>query len=173
MSELQKINELVYDTARDLDLRIVHLSVSTGRRLAISLLIERLDDAPIDIEDCSNAHQHLNLRLKVDNIVSSPFTLEVSSPGIDRPLFNVADYIRFSGKEVEVKLKAAADINGKKVKNFKGNIIKIQDEEIIHFEADNYSQFVVHISMIKEARLAISKDLIKQTILASRPLTYN
>jgi ribosome maturation factor RimP len=96
-------------------------------------------DGGISIEDCVVISNHLNKLLAVEGIDYN--RLEISSPGLDRPLIKESDFIRFSGKLIKIKLRIA--LQGQK--NFIGNIREVNDGilglevegKLLHIELDN------------------------------------
>jgi len=78
------------------------------------------------IDDCAKISRELGTLLDVHDVISGSYTLEVSSPGLTRPLKKPSDYIRFKGKTV--KIKTIEDIEDRKV--FKGKLIDFVDETV-------------------------------------------
>ncbi len=75
---------------------------STGRRKVLRLYIDRLD-GNVSIEDCVKVSRALGLVLEDDDLIRGPFNLEVSSPGINRPLTKPEHYVRFTGSQARVE----------------------------------------------------------------------
>ncbi len=95
---------LIADALKSLGYLLVDIE-REGRGL-LRVTIENVDyERPIDITDCEKVSRHLNYSLPVDNVNYE--RLEVSSPGLDRPVKTVADHIRFMGLEANVKLRVA------------------------------------------------------------------
>ncbi|MDR0406552.1 MAG: ribosome maturation factor RimP [Holosporales bacterium] len=98
----QQVECIIGPSLLDLGYNIVCVSVILPHR--VQILIEREDRAPIGVEDCAKASRTASLLLDVANPIRESYLLEVSSPGIDRPLIKQADYERFCGLEAEVML---------------------------------------------------------------------
>src|SRR6516164_3227845 len=74
------------------------------RRPTLQIMAERADRRPMAVEDCAEISRMLSAVLDVEDPVQGAYVLEVSSPGIDRPLLRQADYERFSGFEARIEL---------------------------------------------------------------------
>ncbi|UTV80387.1 ribosome maturation factor RimP [Acidithiobacillus sp. YTS05] len=79
----------------------------TGRQITLQVFIDK--EGGVDIDDCAAVSRQLSVWLDVENPIQGAYRLEVSSPGLDRPLTKAADYQRFLGSEAEVELHALLD----------------------------------------------------------------
>lgn len=104
----------------------------------------------VSLDDCSAVSRELGQFLDVEDIISHPYTLEVSSPGIERPLRSTADFARYIGEKVKVRLHHAMD--GEKV--LRGKIAEV-DGERITLELDAGSRAEITYSMLSKARLSL------------------
>lgn len=93
-----------------------------GRRGYLRIFIDKEDGVTVD--ECADISRELGVLLDVHDIIQSPYTLEVSSPGLDRPLKNTKDYQRFKGKKVKIKTK----INLYDRKLFVGNLVDFSND---------------------------------------------
>ena len=104
----------------------VHAEIVGGKRnLTVRVYIDKPDG--VTLEDCSVVSKRMETILDADDFVPSAYLLEVSSPGLERELYNIADFTRFTGQRVKVKLTNAVD--GQKV--FIGRIAAVEDGEIV------------------------------------------
>ncbi|HEV8694601.1 MAG TPA: ribosome maturation factor RimP [Lysobacter sp.] len=101
----------------------------------------------VTIEDCEAVSREVSAQLDVEDPISSHYTLEVSSPGIDRPLFGVAQFARFVGESAKVVLKLPQD--GRR--RLQGEIVRVEGESIA-FAVDG-NELVVRADNIEKARL--------------------
>ena len=101
----------------------------------------------VGIEDCESVSREVSAQLDVEDPITANYTLEVSSPGIDRPLFGAAQFARFVGESAKVTLKLPQD--GRR--RLQGAILRVQGETIV-FGVDN-GEFVVDAGNIEKARL--------------------
>jgi len=122
-----------------------------GRRWVLTLFIEKIDkEAGVGLEDCARISRQVGERIEVDNLIDHAYTLEVSSPGLDRPLRTLADYERFH--EHLVRIIMTIPIQGRstivgRLKGVEGQTVFVQDE---------HTRVVpVPVTQIKHARLEI------------------
>ncbi|MDR2158221.1 MAG: ribosome maturation factor RimP [Holosporaceae bacterium] len=108
------LNHNGYDVA---DVKIVG-----GKHMILGVDIERLDEAPVTVDDCVAANHLISAILDVEDFIKGSYNLEVSSPGVNRPLKKISDFERFCGKDVKVELFSA--INGKRT--FFGKLTRIE-----------------------------------------------
>ena len=101
----------------------------------------------VTIEDCEAVSREVSAQLDVEDPISSHYTLEVSSPGIDRPLFGAAQFARFVGESAKVTLRLPQD--GRR--RLQGGIVRVEGENIA-FTVDG-SEIVVRAENIEKARL--------------------
>jgi ribosome maturation factor RimP len=106
--------------------RLVRVVVTGGRRATLQVMAERRDDAPMTVEDCAAISHSVSALLDVADPIAGAYTLEISSPGIDRPLVRPEDYARFSGFEARIELSEPVD--GRK--RFRGRLLGLDDDGI-------------------------------------------
>lgn len=99
----QKIIELLTPSLEDLGLSIVRLQVSGTHRKELEVMVERLDGQPVRMDDCIRASKEASAFLDVEDLISGPYILNVTSPGLDRPLMKKEDYKRFLGHKVKLE----------------------------------------------------------------------
>ncbi|MDQ3040288.1 MAG: ribosome maturation factor RimP [Pseudomonadota bacterium] len=116
-------------------------------RLYIDVPQDEATERSVGIEDCESVSREVSAQLDVEDPITGNYTLEVSSPGIDRPLFGVAQFARFIGELAKVTLKLPQD--GRR--RLQGAILRIEGETIV-FNVDN-TEFAVDAGNIEKARL--------------------
>jgi len=98
--------------------------IPQGRRSLLRIYIDKADGVTID--DCSDVSHQVSGVLEVEDPIREHYTLEVSSPGLDRPLFKLEDFDRFSGRQVKLRLRLMVD--GRR--NFTGRILGVEGESV-------------------------------------------
>jgi ribosome maturation factor RimP len=101
----------------------------------------------VGIEDCESVSREVSAQLDVEDPITGNYTLEVSSPGIDRPLFGATQFARFIGESAKVTLKLPQD--GRR--RLQGTILRVEGETIV-FGVDN-AEFAVDANNIDKARV--------------------
>lgn len=134
--------------------RVVRVMVVGGRRVTLQIMAERTDDAPFTLDDCTLITHSVSALLDVADPIPGAYTLEVSSPGIDRPLVRPEDYQRFSGFEARIELTAA--INGRK--RFRGRLLGMEDGNIRL--ATEAGETRLPFAAVARAKLVITDELI-------------
>ncbi len=105
-----------------------------GGRAIIRVYIDKENGVTID--DCTLASRQIGAALEVENALAGAYNLEVSSPGLDRPLVKIEHFTRFIGKQVRIKL--ALPLDGRR--NFSGELIAVQDQQItINVDAEIFT----------------------------------
>jgi ribosome maturation factor RimP len=107
--------------------RLVRLMQTGGlRRPTLQVMAERRDEEPMTVEDCAEISRAVSALLDVADPIAGAYTLEVSSPGIDRPLVRPEDYDRFAGFEARIDLSIPLD--GRK--RFRGRVLGRDDDHV-------------------------------------------
>ena len=125
----EKITAFLTTYADELGVEIVDVEAKSGKSPYLTVFVDR--DGGVDLDTLEKFHNLIDEPLDQLNPYDAPYTLNVSSPGIDRPLKTERDFLRKLGKDVEVKL--YAPLNGKKyfeakLIGFENQIIKLQLE---------------------------------------------
>jgi ribosome maturation factor RimP len=113
-----------------------------GRFAVLRIFIDA--EQGIKLEDCSRVSRQVSAMLDVDDPIQGQYTLEVSSPGLDRPLFNIEHYQKFIGSQAKVRLSAL--LNGRR--KFTGLIVRVEGMDI-HFLVDTVEIVVPFFSIEK------------------------
>lgn len=116
-------------------------------RLYIDVPQSESDTRSVGIEDCESVSREVSAQLDVEDPITGNYTLEVSSPGIDRPLFGAAQFARFIGESAKVTLQLPQE--GRR--RLQGTILRVEGETIV-FGLDN-AEFAVDVANIDKARL--------------------
>jgi ribosome maturation factor RimP len=151
----QRVQEVAERVAIDHGLELVHSEVAGPENKPI---VRVFIDKPQGVthDDCSAISLHLGTILDVEDFIHASYTLEVSSPGLERGLYKRADYERFAGSDA--KLKTRLPINGQR--NFRGRLLGVEGEEVL-FEDRTNGKLKIPIEIIKQANLEVdvSEDL--------------
>src|SRR5271169_3000556 len=116
----QRVGRIAARVARDLGYRLVRVKISSAAGATVQIMAER-PDGTMSIEDCERLSQALSPAFDVEEPMTQAYRLEISSPGIDRPLVRESDFARAIGHEARVEM--AALVNGRK--RFRGHIAAV------------------------------------------------
>ena len=153
----ERIKYLAEQTAIDHGLELVHVEVAgpDGHPI-VRVFIDK--PGGVTHDDCSEVSHHLGTVLDVEDFIHSAYTLEVSSPGIERGLYKRADYERFAGNTAKLKTRVAL----KGQRNFRGRIVGIEGDEVI-FDDRTSGRTMIPLESIAKANLEIDvQDEFKQ-----------
>ena len=155
----QKIKEVIENIAREFAIEIVQVKIlDSNKQKTLRILIEKENYEPVNIDMCKNFSRHISDILDIEDLMKGRYILEVSSPGIERPIIKIADYKKFIGKMVKVK--CFEKIND--ISKFKA-LIESVDEMQISFKLDS-EQMVVDFNNIKSCKLIVTEDMIKESL---------
>jgi ribosome maturation factor RimP len=128
---VQDLSELFEPVVESMGYELVGVEFSGGTSHGtLRVYIDREDG--VNIDDCANISHQISAILDVEEPIQQAYDLEVSSPGVDRPLFKVTDFERFSGQPVKIKMSTGLD--GRR--NFKGVLQGVIDSRFIEIEVD-------------------------------------
>ena len=136
MNLIETVIKTIEPALTDMGYELVRVAVQGKELQTLQIMAERIDRQEMGLEDCTRISRTASALLDVADPFNGRWVLEVSSPGIDRPLVKPSDYDRFKGEEAKVEL--ANDIDGRK--RFKGILKGIEGTKItIDFEGQEIS----------------------------------
>jgi len=135
---------------------LVELEVQKGKgKWLVRFYIDREggEEDGVDVEDCAEVSRAISKLLDAKDPIDSPYTLEVSSPGLERPLRRAEDFKAYAGSEVKIRVKDP--VSGRK--NFTGTVLGVSDEGV-SIKTETEEEFTVPLKNIKRARLIYQFD---------------
>jgi ribosome maturation factor RimP len=163
-----EVAEIVEPVLEDLGFRLVRVKVQGGGAAdkIVQLMAER-PDGSITIDDCEIISKQVSPVLDVADPVSGAYRLEVSSPGIDRPLVRPSDFEDWSGHEVKIEL--TEPVGGRR--KFKGMLEGFEDGEV-RIEADTGEHGIQHLGLpvhlISDAKLVLTDELVREALTRAK-----
>lgn len=131
---IEKIRAIAETVASAENLELVHVEMTgAAKNPTLRIFIDKTDGVTLD--DCSNVSRQMSQILDADDFIPTAYTLEVSSPGLERELYSLKDFEKYAGNLAKVKTKHP--INGQK--NFRGRITEVKGEEIVFEDVTNGS----------------------------------
>lgn len=160
MDLLKRIETIIAEPLIARGYTVVRVSLSGGNRKVLQIMIERLDDQPINVDDCSTVSRLVSVLLDVQDPIKDPYTLEVSSPGLERPLVKPQDYQRFCGQTVVVT--THQPVNGRK--RFQGRLTSATENEItlelLEVSEEASAPIAIELDNIRAARLFVDFETL-------------
>ncbi len=151
---VSKVEKLVLPHLKDMGLELVDIEfMQDGGYWYLRVFIENLN-GEITVENCANLSH--KIEESVDNLVEQKFFLEVSSPGVERPLKKIEDFIRFTGESIFVALKHKINDS----KNYTGTLLEVQNNDTIVLELENDTTMAIPYKEIKKSNIVyVFEDL--------------
>ena len=152
----ETLNALIEPVCNEMGYDLVRLQMQGGNtRKVLQIMAERKDRKAMTVEDCADLSRAISPVLDEKDPIEDNYTLEVSSPGIDRPLVKLDDFDRFKG--FEAKVEALSLVNGRK--RFSGRLQGIDGNNvIISFEDDDVR---IPFDQIAKAKLILTDGLLE------------
>jgi ribosome maturation factor RimP len=150
----ERLNRIAEGVAADQGVELVHAEIAGAKRdSVVRVYIDK--EGGVGIEDCSRFSGSLEELLDAEDLIPWAYVLEVSSPGIERELYSMKDFVRFTGELARVKTKD--EIGGQK--NFVGRIEAVDGDEIVF---DDRTSGQVRIAVQNVVKANLKMDLAKE-----------
>ncbi len=154
MDPANRVAKMITDPLRELGFDLVRAQISGARRPTLQIMAERSDRANMTVDDCATISRALSALFDVEDAVEGSYTLEVSSPGLDRPLTRARDYERFAGYEARIELQQPHDGRHR----FRGRLVGLIDDSVrIDMEGRIYD---LPFEEIQRAKLVMTDELL-------------
>jgi ribosome maturation factor RimP len=142
--------------------RLVRLRLMGGKSKRLQIMAER-PDGTMNVEDCARLSHALLEFIEREEPLEGDYELEVSSPGIDRPLTRLIDFARYAGHEAKIEL--AAPLDGRK--RFRGKLLGLDGNEVM-LETQG-ARITFPFRGIADAKLVLTDELIAEDLKARKP----
>ena len=154
MSVTARIEQLIAPTVEGMGFSIVRVQLSGGDRLRLQVMAERHDGKPMVVDDCADLSRAISAVLDVDDPIAQAYTLEVSSPGIDRPLVRPRDFEAYAGHEARIE--TSQSVAGRR--RFRGRLLGLKGDAVrVSVEGE---EIEVPLSAISKAKLVLTEELL-------------
>ena len=155
MDRVKAIDRLIAPTLAGMGYALVRARLSGGGRRTLQVMAERSDGATMKVADCAEISRALSALLDVEDPIEGAYDLEVSSPGIDRPLVRLDDFARFAG--FDAKIETARPIDGRK--RFSGRLDGVNAGRVC-IDLGDGDVAALPYEDIREAKLVLTDELI-------------
>ena len=154
----RRLAGIVTPTIEGLGFELVRLRLMGGKRHVLQIMADR-PDGGIEVDDCARISRAVSAVLDVEDPIAGEYVLEVSSPGIDRPLTREKDFERYAG--YEARLETTELIDGRK--RFKGLLQGVEDGEVL-IEIAPETVIGLAVDLIADAKLVLTDALIAESL---------
>ena len=153
----KRMAEILTPVIEGLGFELVRVRLMSGKESTLQLMVQRPDGA-IEVDECAQISTAVSAVLDVEDPILDAYTLEVSSPGIDRPLTRLKDFDQWEG--YEAKIETTELIDGRR--RFKGELAGIEgDEVLINIDEGTIG---LQFDWLSDAKLVLTDDLIKEML---------
>jgi ribosome maturation factor RimP len=167
----ERVRDLAERVALDNGLELVHAEVAgpEGKPI-VRVFIDKPEG--VTHEDCAAVSLHLGTLLDVEDFIHSAYTLEVSSPGLERGLYKLSDFERFAGSLAKIKMRQP--LNGQR--NFRGRIFRVEGDKIVFHDKtsgqvrltfENIAKANLELDVEEEFRKAKERELLNREAAGS------
>jgi len=153
-----RVAHIVEPVIEQLGYRLVRIKISAMNGTTLQIMAER-PDGSMAVEDCERLSRDVSPALDVEDPIDRAYNLEVSSPGIDRPLVRRSDFTRWAGQLAKVELERPLD--GRK--RFRGRLAGVEGERFA-LEMEDGTVAWLPLADIGEARLVLTDELVRETL---------
>ncbi|MFD1340862.1 ribosome maturation factor RimP [Litorisediminicola beolgyonensis] len=162
----RRIAEIVRPVIEDMGFELVRVRLQGGNTPLLQIMAER-PEGGIEVDECAEISTALSATLDVEDPILDAYTLEVSSPGIDRPLTRLKDFDTYEG--YEAKLETQELIDGRK--RFRGMLAGIEGSEVLI----NIDEGTVGLQFdwLADAKLVLTDELIREMLKARKAQSLN
>ncbi|AGA64021.1 hypothetical protein B488_00280 [Liberibacter crescens BT-1] len=154
----RSIADVIEPLIVSMDFRLVQIMLFGKNRLTLQVLVER-NDGTMTLKDCEELSRAISPVLDVEDLIDKPYTLEVSSPGINRPMVRKSDFVRW--KDFVIKCKTNVMIGNSK--KFCGKIFEVGNDSFI-LEIDLASRVEIPFSSLSMAKLVVTDEMIRNSL---------
>jgi ribosome maturation factor RimP len=152
--ETRPITTMIAPSLEAMGYRLVRVAFTGGRRPTLQIMAERRDEAAMSVDDCADISRTVSALLDVADPIPVAYALEVSSPGIDRPLIERDDFARYAGYEAKIEM--ANLIDGRK--RFRGRLLGVADDAVRVALADR--EVALPLADVVRAKLVLTDELL-------------
>jgi ribosome maturation factor RimP len=157
----RRIAQIVQPVIEDLGFELVRVRLMTGRDASLQIMAQK-PDGTIEVDDCARISTAISAVLDVEDPIAEPYALEVSSPGIDRPLTRLKDFDQWQGQVARIETTELID--GRR--RFKGELAGIEGDEVL-IEIEEHGEFVtigLKFEWLSDAKLVLTDELIRDVL---------
>ena len=161
----RRMAEIVTPVIEDLGFELVRIRLMSGKTTTLQIMADK-PDGGIEVDDCAEISNAVSAVMDVEDPILDAYTLEVSSPGIDRPLTRLKDFEAYEG--YEAKVETAELIDGRK--RFRGILAGIEDNDVLINIEDQGEEITVGLNYdwLADAKLVMTDELVKEMLKARK-----
>jgi ribosome maturation factor RimP len=159
LSREAKIEAIITEPLEAMGYELVRVLFAGKSRPTLQVMAERKDEQPMTVDDCADISRAISPLLDVADPIAGAYVLEVSSPGLDRPLIKRKDFERWAG--YEARIETAEPVEGRR--RFKGKLLGVgegQDGVEVRVMVEDAGEIAIPLPLIERAKLVLTDELI-------------
>ncbi|PJE34103.1 ribosome maturation factor RimP [Pseudooceanicola lipolyticus] len=153
----RRLAEIITPVIEDMGFELVRVRLMSGKKTTLQIMADK-PEGGIEVDDCADISNAVSAVLDVEDPILDEYTLEVSSPGIDRPLTRLKDFDAFEG--YEAKLETGDLIDGRR--RFRGVLAGVEEDEVL-INVDE-GTIGLKFDWLSDAKLVLTDELIKEML---------
>lgn len=153
----RRIAEIITPVVEDMGFEVVRVRLMTGKESTLQIMVQR-PDGQIEVDECAQVSTAISATLDVEDPIVDVYTLEVSSPGIDRPLTRLKDFDQWEG--FEAKIETDELIDGRR--RFKGQLAGTEGDEVLITITEG--TIGLKFEWLSDAKLVLTDELIRDVL---------
>lgn len=154
MDLASRIEKMINPTVEDLGYELVRVEVLGEMNPCLQIMADRLDQSAMNVDDCARISRAVSALMDVEDPITNAYTLEVSSPGLDRPLVKPAHFERFKGFEVRLEKRGAGDDQ----RRFRGELLGMAGDDVkLSIKGE---ELLIPFADILKAKLVVTDELL-------------
>lgn len=155
MDLIERLISIIEPTIDAMGYELVRVQIQGSRRQTLQVMADRKDGAAMTVDDCSDISHAVSAVLDVEDPISGAYNLEISSPGIDRPLTRAKDFTNWAGFDCKVEAKGLEE--GRK--RFSGQLLGMEESDVLlRIDGEDVR---IPLDAISKAKLVLTDALIK------------
>lgn len=156
MQQKHPLQDLLEPVITNLNYEVVRILTIGQKNPTLQIMIDRLDGKDITVDDCATVSRVVSVLLDEKDPIKDQYSLEVSSPGLDRPLTKLEHFKRFAGNEARIE----TSVEVEKRKRFKGCLQGVDDQNRVHIDMDG-TDYAIAFDDISKAKLILTDELLQ------------
>ncbi len=162
--QLGEVERLIGPSVEAMGFRLVRLALmGEARKLTLQIMAEPKDNSAMNVDHCADLSRAISAILDVEDPISTAYSLEVSSPGVERPLMRSEDFARFSGNQVRIE--TAEPQNGQS--RFVGKLLGVDEDHVVLSVTNRNNsekELTIPFKKVARAELVLTDDVIRDTL---------
>ncbi|MCK5296281.1 MAG: ribosome maturation factor RimP [Alphaproteobacteria bacterium] len=153
------LEQIIEPVLEDMGYDLVRVLLHGIKSKTLQIMAEHKDGKKMTVTDCAKISRNLSAVLDVEDPIEEPYALEISSPGLDRPLVRLKDFERYSGFEAKVEMRDFVDDR----KRFRGKLLGISSNNVVRMEFEG-KEIELPFDGIGKAKLMLTDELITASL---------